>query len=131
MIYNEKKDTRQQESAYILYMILGSCFHKSFCRSHQLERQLLLYYKEMSRKEQENKEERIIKAVENFLGEKSGEFASFNCDVTLYRKDEDLFLAFDTGFEVLLARVNRSGLFILYLYEREAKTGEYKLSRVA
>jgi len=44
--FTEKTSHRQQETAYMLYMIIGSYFHRCSCRSKALEENLFLYYKD-------------------------------------------------------------------------------------
>ena len=41
----EKTSHRQQETAYMLYMIIGSYFHRCRCKSKAVEENLFLYYK--------------------------------------------------------------------------------------
>ena len=64
----EKRSNKQQETAYMVYMIIGSYFHKCTCKTKILENKLFLSYKEMGKDKQEEKESRIIKVVERVLG---------------------------------------------------------------
>jgi len=52
----EKTSHRQQETAYMLYMIIGSYFHRCRCKSKAVEENLFLYYKELREKKQVEKE---------------------------------------------------------------------------
>ena len=65
--FTEKTSHRQQETAYMLYMIIGSYFHRCSCRSKALEENLFLYYKELQEKRQVEKERQIIRVSEGVL----------------------------------------------------------------
>lgn len=55
-----RKKTRQEENAYMLYMMIGSCFHRCSCHSRMLKKNLFLYYKEMNPNNQLTREEEIL-----------------------------------------------------------------------
>ena len=82
-MYNVSKKTNNQQlqTAYALYMIMGSYFHKSVCNTKVLERKLFLYYKDL------------------------------NCEVTISFENGDCHLAFRTGFESVAVVVDCDGKY--------------------
>lgn len=58
---------KQKALDYIMYMILGSYFTKSVCKSPIREKQLLLYYKDLKPTEQVDLENLCIRYVEKFM----------------------------------------------------------------
>ncbi len=57
---------KQKALDYVMYMILGSYFTKSVCKSPFREKQLLLYYKDLRPTEQVDMENLCIRYVEKF-----------------------------------------------------------------
>ena len=57
---NEKANNQQQQITYVLYMMIGSYFHKSICSNRVLETKLLLHYRDLPAKRQEELEEKVI-----------------------------------------------------------------------
>lgn len=117
--FTEKTSHRQQETAYMLYMIIGSYFHRCSCRSKALEENLFLYYKEMPVKRQEEKEWQIIRVSEGVLGECLASMAQMNAEVFISKTDEMYVLRFYTGFEDIVATVDDKGRYDISLVEDE------------
>ena len=51
--FTEKTNSIQQQTAYVLYMMIGSYFNKSVCSNKLLETSLSLHYQELPVKRQE------------------------------------------------------------------------------
>lgn len=117
--FTEKTSHRQQETAYMLYMIIGSYFHRCSCRSKALEENLLLYYKELQEKRQVEKERQIIRVSEGVLGECLASMAQMNAEVFISKTDEMYVLRFYTGFEDIVATVDDKGRYDISLVEDE------------
>ena len=62
--FTEKRNNIQEQTTYVLYMIVGSYFHKSICNSRTLETSLYLHYLEMPKSQQENLEKQVIRRSE-------------------------------------------------------------------
>lgn len=117
--FTEKTSHRQQETAYMLYMIIGSYFHRCSCRSKALEENLFLYYKELHEKRQVEKERQIIRVSEGVLGECLASMAQMNAEVFISKTDEMYVLRFYTGFEDIVATVDDKGRYDISLVEDE------------
>lgn len=115
--FTEKTSHRQQETAYMLYMIIGSYFHR--CRSKALEENLFLYYKELGESRQIDKERLIIRVSEGVLKDNMTDLAQMNAEVVISRADEMYVLRFYTGFEDIVVTVDDNGLYEISLVEDE------------
>lgn len=111
----EKETHEQQEMAYILYMIIGSYFHSCTCKSIQYEKTLFLYYKEMGFGKQERMESEIIKKTESLLSDIKETFACMKAEVDIKCSNEILVLTFYTGFENVVATVDKKGKYDILL----------------
>ena len=111
----EKTSHRQQETAYMLYMIIGSYFHKCSCRSKALEENLFLYYKELQEKRQVEKERQIIKVSEGILKDNMTDLAEMNAEVVISKADDLYILSFYTGFERIMVTVDDKGCYKISL----------------
>ncbi len=111
----EKTSHRQQETAYMLYMIIGSYFHKCSCRSKALEENLFLYYKELQEKRQVEKERQIIKVSEGILKDNMTDLAEMNAEVVISKADDLYILSFYTGFERVVVTVDEKGCYEISL----------------
>ena len=107
--YSEKRQTRQEETAFIAYMIIGSYFKKETCRNHFAAERLYLYYRDMGVKKQEFVEEKIISRVDKALRNYASELALMNCESTIRFRDKKYILEFITGFERIIAEVDKRG----------------------
>ena len=67
MMLNDKMVKTQKAMDYIIYMMVGSYFTGTVCRSHMTEKRLFLFYKDISINTQYNLEEKCISYVENKL----------------------------------------------------------------
>ncbi len=115
----EKTSHRQQETAYMLYMIISSYFHKCSCKSRALEENLFLYYKEIQKDRQVDKERQIIRVSEGVLGECLASMAQMNAEVCISKTDEMYVLRFYTGFEDIVVTVDDKGRYEISLVEDE------------
>jgi len=113
--FTEKTNDIQQQTTYILYMILGSYFHKCKFKKKRLEQTLMLYYKEMPQKKQTDLEEQVVEKAENILKECLGDFAEMNCEADIFLRGHNYCLVFETGFERVIATVAPSGRYAIEL----------------
>lgn len=109
--FNEKTNNQQQQITYVLYMMISSYFHKSICSSRVLETKLLLYYRDLSGKRQEELEEKIITNIEKELKEILPVLSGMNCIVFIRKQDENYRVIFKTGFEEVTAVVDSKGKY--------------------
>ena len=99
----------------MLYMIIGSYFHKCSCRSKALEENLFLYYKELQEKRQVEKERQIIKVSEGILKDNMTDLAEMNAEVVISKADDLYILSFYTGFERVVVTVDEKGCYEISL----------------
>lgn len=111
----EKTSHRQQETAYMLYMIIGSYFHRCSCRSKALEENLFLYYKELQEKKQVEKERQIIKVSEGVLKDNIVDLAEMNAEAVISKVNDLYILSFYTGFERVVVTVDEKGCYEISL----------------
>ena len=116
----EKTSHRQQETAYMLYMIISSYFHKCSCKSKALEENLFLYYKEIQKDRQVDKERQIIRVSEGILKNSMSKISEMNAETTIYRTNGSYVIDFYTGFERIVVTVNESGHYEICLDEDES-----------
>lgn len=113
--FTEKTSHRQQETAYMLYMIIGSYFHRCSCRSKALEENLFLDYKELGERRQIDKERQIIRVSEGVLKDNMTDLAEMNAEVVISRADDLYILRFYTGFERVVVTVDEKGCYEISL----------------
>lgn len=111
----EKTSHRQQETAYMLYMIIGSYFHRCSCKSKTVEENLFLYYKELQEKRQVEKERQIIKVSEGVLKDNMVDLAEMNAEAVISRAGDLYILSFYTGFEMIVVTVDEKGCYEISL----------------
>ncbi len=116
--FTEKTDNKQQQTAYVLYMMISSYFHKSICNNKVLETKLLLYYRELPVKRQEELEEKVIANIEKELEKILPVLCGMNCKVFICKQDEDYCLTFETGFEEVSAVVDSKGKYRLQVLKK-------------
>lgn len=117
MKFVEKNTNVQKETTYILYMIIGSLFKKCVCKSVMMENTLVIAYREMGSKKSEEREAKIIDAVDKALESIKDELAELQCEVEILKKDKVYKMAFDTGFECINIVVDESGRFQISIVE--------------
>ena len=113
--FTEKTSHRQQETAYMLYMIIGSYFHKCSCRSKALEENLFLYYKELGESRQIDKERQIIRVSEGVLIDNMIDLADMNAEAVISKVNDLYILSFYTGFEMIVVTVDEKGRYEISL----------------
>lgn len=111
----EKTSHRQQETAYMLYMIISSYFHKCSCKSKAVEENLFLYYKELQEKKQVEKERQIIKVSEGVLKDNIVDLAEMNAEAVISKVNDLYILSFYTGFERVVVTVDDKGCYEISL----------------
>lgn len=113
--FTEKTSHRQQETAYMLYMIIGSYFHRCSCRSKALEENLFLYYKELGESRQIDKERQIIRVSEGVLKDNMTDLAEMNAEAVISKVNDLYILSFYTGFEMIVVTVDEKGRYEISL----------------
>lgn len=111
--FTEKRNDIQEQTAYVVYMIVSSYFHKSICNSGALETSLYLHYLEMPKNRQENLEKQVIRRSEQDLGEVMSVLSQMNCEVVFTHRDDQYYLDFETGFEAVSAVVDQKGHYVI------------------
>lgn len=111
----EKRNTRQMEVAYIIYMMVGSMFNKVHCANEMTVDQLHLYYKEMGDFAQERGESRVLDAMAKKLGKYEGQFSQMNSSVSIAHEGDYIAISFYTGFENLIIYVAKNGEFAIII----------------
>lgn len=111
--FTEKRNNIQEQTTYVLYMIVSSYFHKSICNSRTLETSLYLHYLEMSKNQQENLEKQVIRKSEQDLGEVMSVLSQMNCEVVFTHRDNRYYLDFETGFETVSVVVDQMGHYVI------------------
>ena len=115
----EKKSHIQQETAYMLYMMISSYFHRCYCRSKVLEEKLFLYYQELQENKQVEKERQIIRVSEGVLKDTMADLAEMNAEAVIVKADDLYILSFYTGFERILVTVDEKGCYEISLERDE------------
>ena len=115
----EKTSHRQQETAYMLYMIIGSYFPRCSCKSKAVEENLFLYYKELQEKRQVEKERQIIKVSEGVLKDNIADLAEMNAEAVISKVNDLYILSFYTGFEMIVVTVDEKGRYEISLEDDE------------
>ncbi|MBQ7774660.1 MAG: hypothetical protein IJ379_06895 [Lachnospiraceae bacterium] len=105
----EKKSRKQQENAYIVYMMLGSFFEKAVCKAKFLEKSLFLYYKDLSAEKQVKREEEILNDLEKQLAQYMDELKDNNCQVHIQYKDENYVLQFVADNMLIETIIDKKG----------------------
>ena len=85
---------RQKAMTYILYMFMGSYFHKCDCKSPVLARSLLLYYKEMPVGKQLHTEKSVMKAIDKVLRKEGMDPSDLNSEVTITLRGNNYLIRF-------------------------------------
>lgn len=114
--YSPKKSNAQQACAYILYMIIGSYFHKCICMSEAAALNLFLYYKEMEPNKQIQKEMEVIQYLEKHFREELNCFSDLNCEAHIIRFQNHYRIIFYTGFEGMIVTVTEKGKYSVKYY---------------
>ena len=109
--FMEKKKSTQEETTYIVYMIISSYFNKVICRNAYMEKRLYLRYTEMKRSTQENKESKVIAHLEKILARYETVLAKMNCEAMIRSVQDIYVLDFYTGFERIRAEVDPKGYY--------------------
>lgn len=107
-----KTNVVDKQTAYILYMMVGSYFRKCSCKSKMLEKQLFLYYKDMPVKKQESLEERVIKDTEKILEELLPVLAESDCTVRILKVVDGYQLCFESETSKIVLFVNEKGNYV-------------------
>ena len=107
----------QKVAAYTIYMVVGSYFHKAKLANEQVGRNLYLHYADLSDNRKVQLEEGVIRMAERVLSEVKGNLAISNCKVTISQEKGAYLIAFYTGFENVVAAVDRAGKYRIWVSE--------------
>lgn len=111
--FQENKNTKMQQTTYIVYMMLASYYQKCICISKNLENQLFLYYKEMPSVKQVKKEEFVIHKLEQYLKPCLGKMENCNAKVKIQRCQDCYKLYFVSKEYSFIVWVNEEGQFTI------------------
>ena len=111
--FTEKRNNIQEQTTYVIYMIVSSYFHKSSCNSRTLETSLYLHYLEMPKNRQENLEKQVIRRSEQDLWVVLSVLSQMICEVVFTHRDDRYYLDFETGFETVSVVVNQMGHYVI------------------
>ena len=107
-----RTNDRQKETAYVLYMILGSFFHGCICRTGAFDNSLYMYYREMKPEAQIRLEAQVIAEAGRVLRQYEKLLAVEMAEVILLQDPDGIWqILFRTGFETVEAEVDRKGNF--------------------
>lgn len=112
-----KEKHPEKETLYVLYMMVGSCFGRSECRTPQIEQQLFLYYKEMAVDKQTRLETKVLREIEKNLKSYLPLFEEMHASAHFELQGETNGIWFETGFETVRATVDSDGGFKLEVLE--------------
>lgn len=108
---NDKKSTKQQENAYILYMMLGSFFDRTVCKTKHMEKVLYLYYKELSADKQVARENEVLKELDKHFADYTELMEIEECEVYFQKVGENYEVLFFAGELCIKAVVDNKGMY--------------------
>ena len=103
------KCDKQMANAYILYMMAGSLFDKARLTNKMIELNLRNQYWELAEAKQEQQEVYTENMLKQFVSEYITTFKQMKSDIHVKKQDGFYFFWFRTGFEEMIAAVDRSG----------------------
>ena len=103
------KCDKQMANAYILYMMAGSIFYKARLTNKMIELNLRNQYWELAEAKQEQQELYTENMLKQFVSEYITTFKQMKSDIHVKKQDSFYFFWFRTGFEEMIAAVDRSG----------------------
>lgn len=108
---NDKKSTKQQENAYIIYMMLGSYFDKTVCKTKHLEKILYLYYKELSADKQVARENEVMKELDKHFEEYAELLENAECEIYFQKVGENFEVLFFSDEAKIKVVVDNKGMY--------------------
>ena len=107
----EKGYNKQLASAYIAYMMAGSLFSKAHCSNKMEEKHLMLHYKGMPVRQQEQMEERVDRVLYRKMDSQIlKNLQKESCQVKFSREGELYFVDFRIGGKnVVTAAIDGAG----------------------
>lgn len=109
--FGDKTTHKQEENAYIVYMIMGSYFKKCECKSEAMETSLRLFYRDMQPAKQEKREEDVIRELDRITKDYQDELANVNCEAHIRKAGDNYKIIFSTGLENIEAVVDKAGKY--------------------
>jgi len=103
------KCDKQMANAYILYMIGGSLFDKARLTNPLIEVSLRNQYRELTKDKQEKQELYTENRFRQSVGECMAVLGQMKTDIHVRKQDGYYFFWFRTGFEEIIAAVDREG----------------------
>lgn len=115
---NDKNYQKQCAETYMLYMMIGSYFSKTYCSNSLAEKRLYLYYKELPANRQTAEEERISRRFEKKYHDYLKQLENLHCEVHFSQKADKYIIYFRTGFDEIKVTVYPNSQYKteLYLY---------------
>ena len=107
------KCDKQMANAYILYMMAGSLFDKARLTNSLIEGNLRNQYRELAEAKQEQQETYIENKLKQYVSEYITAFQQMKSDIYVKKQDGYYFFWFRTGFEEMIASVDRNGRILL------------------
>ena len=123
-MYNVKINDTKDTIAYVIYMIMGSYFKKTVCKSTLKEKRLSIVYGETKRDNQIKMEERCINFVENnILGSVPNEIFEDMVEVHFVTDEKEnkvdvIFSGFDWRL-IMYGKSSNKGIMFNYKLEKE------------
>ena len=109
-----EKNAKQMAVAYIIYMMGGTYFKTCKAKNKLKERNLFMYYKGLSVKNQLRLERQADRALSLVLSE-----SDLKCEV-FFKEGKELEVKFDTGLTTLSAFVKEDGTYYFVSKNEEA-----------
>ena len=103
------KCDKQMANAYILYMMAGSLFDKAKLTNRIIEGNLRNQYRELAKAKQEQQEAYTEKYLRQIAHEYISAFRIMKSDIYVRKQEGLYFFWFRTGFEEMIATVDRNG----------------------
>ena len=100
---------KQMANAYILYMMAGSLFDKARLTNRIIETSFRNQYREMTIAKQEQQEVYTENRIKQFADEYITAFKQMKSDIYVKKRDGYYLFWFRTGFEEMIAAVDRDG----------------------
>lgn len=110
-LYKSKTNAAHKQSAYVIYMIMGSYFKRCTCKSKMLEKQLYLHYKDLPYGKQEKLEERIISYVEDRYADYLDHLALMDAEAYIIPQREGYEVVFEFAKRTITFLVDKNGKF--------------------
>ena len=103
------KNNKTEQTAYIVFMMVGSYFEACSFANEFLEKSFYLSYMEMKDSTQGDVEERVENEFLRRCAFRLDSLAALRATVRVSRKDDGLVIRFETGFEEISVEISKTG----------------------